>query len=500
MGYYVDKLQQATTASLGTFDVDSTDLQTAIDQLDDSKAELNSLQFIDTMFGGEVDGAIRDAAGRFVTYLDDLRDAADRLRSEDGAARGAFEAATVAYDSLPSGQPNFIESALGSLPQVEIPFLNVVVTGQEYLNGVIARREQEREEQAREAMRTLREALTTHASTVVEITVKPVNPFGPGVPVDPPITPPGDKDGGSTSKQGPTPPGSRNRIPGHGSDNTVASVPSGSTGTATPVRSPDTSTGPHPTNPGPIGGIDPTTPGHHAGTQPVPGGFTPVEYPPVEVPNTVIPPVSEWPLKVYRPGDLSVDGPLDGGYSTPRDPSHGSMPRDPYLRQFIEERQGLAQGGFGVLGAASLAGAALAARGGIGGVAAMASGMGGGAGVGGAALPGAAGAGNAGAIGSSTGGAAGASPGGVGAGAGGAGGAAQGAGARGGGAGAGMMGGAGGSAAQQEDAKSKRRRKYGRSGVEFFDQAGVVDPGAAGAAGIASDAVIDVNFDGGERW
>lgn len=488
MGYYVDKLQQATTANLGAFDADSTDLQAAIDRLDDSKEALDALRSIDTMFGGDVDGAIRDAASRFVTYLEELRQGATTLRTEDDSARSAFEIAATAYESLPSGQPNFIESALGSLPQVEIPVINVVVTGEEYLNGVIARREQEREEQAREAMRTLNDSLRAHASTVSQIPINEIRDIIEEEEVDKEDDGSGQVPGGN----GPGPyPGSgpmRNPLSGNnGHDPSSFGSPFDPTRTPAPYRSPDTSSGNTSTQPEVHGGIGP---------QPIPGGYTPVEYPPVEVPNTVIPPVSEWPLKVYRPGDLSVDGPLDGGYSTPRNPADGSMPRDPYLRQFIEERQHLGQAGFGVLGAAGLAGAALATRGGLG--SGVGAGIGASSGVAGGVAP-SAGGGIGGAAGSVAGpgaGTSGAAASGAASSTG-----AQGAGGRGGGAGSGMMGGgAGGGAASQEESKSKRRRKYGRSGVEFFDQADAADPGAAGAAGSASDAVIDVAHDFGERW
>lgn len=497
MGYYVDRLSKVMQANLGAFTFDSAELTAAAAQLDSSARKLQGIMQLDSMFGGNTDVAIRSSFDKLSNYIDMLQETALQGSSITDELQAHMETAQSEYQHLPSGGVNFWEYAYGKLPVVWSPETGIT-SGSSFLEGLRARREEERERQAQEALRRLRSGMDRSSLEIPEVLREKLLLDGPYDASSSPYF---------TDRSG---------------------VPSG---------------------------------------QPM-----------VYSPSTKVPPASEWPIKVYRPGEMSQDGPLDNGYSLPLDPRDGAAPRDPVIRDLAEQEMRrqvaggtlLAGAGAGALG---LGAAALGGRGGAalvpnaalpmmpaagvpaaaaGGMAPRAGGMGmipaaggmaGGAAAGAAArggrgigFGGGAGASGAGAsrsvnapggrgmgagggvrgvggVGAGAGGMSAGSGAGAGAGSNAAAGAGAGrgvgaAGAAGAGAGRGGMGmvpmagaaGATGGAKGRDKRDTRRRSNYGASGVEFYDAPAQVDVGAAGDAGAVTDRVIEVAAPEGDRW
>lgn len=287
MGYYVDRLSKVMQANLGDFTSDSSELTAAASELDSSAQKLRQIMELDTMFGGTTDVAIRSSLDKLSNYIDLLQATALKGSSLTDEMQGHMQTAQHDYQNLPSGGVNFFEFVYGMLPLVWTPSTGLT-SGASFLEGLRARREQERERIAREALRRLHANMDGSSNQMNAKAIRELLLDGSG----------------------------------------------------------DSSSSPHFTD--------------YSG---VPSGE-----PELYTPSTNVPPVSEWPIKVYRPGEMSQDGPLDSGYSLTLDPRNGIAPRDPVIRDLAEQEMrrqlagGAMLGGAGI-GALGLGAAALGGRG-----------------------------------------------------------------------------------------------------------------------------------------
>lgn len=287
MGYYVDRLSKVMQANLGDFTSDSSELTAAASELDSSAQKLRQIMKLDTMFGGTTDVAIRSSLDKLSNYIDLLQATALKGSTLTDEMQGHMQTAQHDYQNLPSGGVNFFEFVYGMLPLVWTPSTGLT-SGASFLEGLRARREQERERIAREALRRLHSNMDGSSNQMNAKAIRELLLDGSG----------------------------------------------------------DSSSSPHFTD--------------YSG---VPSGD-----PALYTPSTNVPPVSEWPIKVYRPGEMSQDGPLDSGYSLTLDPRNGIAPRDPVIRDLAEQEMrrqlagGAMLGGAGI-GALGLGAAALGGRG-----------------------------------------------------------------------------------------------------------------------------------------
>ncbi|MEF3322748.1 hypothetical protein PV375_03485 [Gulosibacter sp. GYB002] len=287
MGYYVDRLSKVMQANLGDFTSDSSELTAAATELDSSAQKLRQIMKLDTMFGGTTDVAIRSSLDKLSNYIDLLQATALKGSSLTDEMQGHMQTAQHDYQNLPSGGVNFFEFVYGMLPLVWTPSTGLT-SGASFLEGLRARREQERERIAREALRRLHSNMDGSSNQMNAKAIRELL-----------------LDGSNDSSSSP-----------HFTD--YSGVPSGE--------------------------------------------------PELYTPSTNVPPVSEWPIKVYRPGEMSQDGPLDSGYSLTLDPRNGIAPRDPVIRDLAEQEMrrqlagGAMLGGAGI-GALGLGAAALGGRG-----------------------------------------------------------------------------------------------------------------------------------------
>lgn len=287
MGYYVDRLSKVMQANLGDFTSDSSELTAAASELDSSAQKLRQIMKLDTMFGGTTDVAIRSSLDKLSNYIDLLQATALKGSTLTDEMQGHMQTAQHDYQNLPSGGVNFFEFVYGMLPLVWTPSTGLT-SGASFLEGLRARREQERERIAREALRRLHSNMDGSSNQMNAKAIRELLLDGSG----------------------------------------------------------DNSSSPHFTD--------------YSG---VPSGE-----PELYTPSTNVPPVSEWPIKVYRPGEMSQDGPLDSGYALTLDPRNGVAPRDPVIRDLAEQEMrrqlagGAMLGGAGI-GALGLGAAALGGRG-----------------------------------------------------------------------------------------------------------------------------------------
>ncbi len=348
MGVYVTRLSQIMLAQQSLFEQDKQALGTAAERLEDAAREFDQLKAIESMFGGDTDVAIRDTASKITRVIEATqRDIVTMKNATDDGRRG-IEAAQQAYQSLPSGEPSFIEQALGTAMKVFVPGVGILA-GSAFLQFVTAAREAERERQAMQALMKLRGDMVDYRSKLpLEDRADLTN--GRDGEQDNSSSAPGDGSGngtGSGNGPGALPSSIMNGVArattnvGDAAVNRLADAAvNGELSPAERVRQAIDN------------GLNSIAYDEIAGVNSQNG------YPGIVAPKSPLPSTDQWPFDVYHPGDINRDGPLQGGYRVNLDASQSEMPRDPMLRSTIEE--GKHQLG-GQLGALGVSGAALGA-------------------------------------------------------------------------------------------------------------------------------------------
>lgn len=378
-------------SQVNLFDTDSTLSRTVTSELEQARQQLEEIRGME-LFGGQLDPAIKAKVGEYTRYIDSLSTAVEQSSGANDDARGAVVTAQQAHAGLPAAELTPWERFYTSAAEVAVG--GVLMPGPKFGEALLARREQEREQQAFEALRALRDSVDSSAERGASFDIQELedlpdyhhefapNPTTPGT-----NTPPGT---GTPPGVNPPPPGVNDPTPPTYDPPVVDPPVTPDPPTFEPPVSPDPPTFEPPEPPT---FEPPVTPDPPTFEPPVEPDFPELDDPDYEVPpdNTDLPPTKDWPLTVDRPG-VSQDGITRGGYELPVNPNDAVPPRDPAVHSWLQEQQRAGMGGLGLLSGAGLAGGiggALAARPGLAQLGALgAGGIGGRPGM--AGMPGAA--------------------------------------------------------------------------------------------------------------
>lgn len=354
MGINADKLAKVTGANLGQFDSDSSALRAIKKSLEECRSLLPSSTHLG--FGDQTNEQIKAVHDHLTRRFHALSDVSETLAKNNDAASDAVEQAQNAYHNLTPAELNWWETALCytfgaySAPTLYVPDTDAVVTGPELADMIRAEREQAREEEATNALNSLRTQMRT-----IEIELDKGKVDDTRLPLASEESPSSDEgglnsDGGVGSGAGGAY-GYRTGYPmDHAGSHGSVGVPSSRSGSA----SFDSHSGSHSithTN------SDELTTGH--GNYPdgndAPSGSHAFQT------TSSIPSRDRWPFEVHVQGVPRPDGEM-GGYIVPVNPTDGVAPKNPYLASLLENDIKARAAGVGGAGALGVVGAAGLAR------------------------------------------------------------------------------------------------------------------------------------------
>ncbi|WBL19687.1 hypothetical protein [Citricoccus sp. NR2] len=359
MGRFADRLAMIAQSQVNLFDMDSTLSRNVASELEQAREQLAEIREMD-LFGGQLDPAIRAKIGEYTRYIDSLSTAVEQSSGANDDARNAVVTAQQAHAGLPAVELTPWERFYTTAGEVIVG--GVLMPGPKFGEALLARREQEREQQALEALRALQSSVDASAERSGSFDIPELedlpdyhHEFEPNPTTTGTTSPPGTG----------TPPGVNPPPPGV-NDPTNPEPPTYDPPVVDPPVTPDP---PSFEPPEPPTFDPPVTPDPPTFEPPVEPDFPELDDPDYEVPsdNNDLPPTKDWPLTVDRPG-VSQDGITRGGYQLPVNPNDAVPPRDPAVHSWLQEQQRAGMGGLGLLSGAAIAGGiggALATRPGL---------------------------------------------------------------------------------------------------------------------------------------